>query len=30
MEGFKVENTALWKEIKNTYEPGANPFQGGL
>ena len=26
MEGFKVEKTALWKEINNNNEPGLTPF----
>ncbi|CDW86374.1 UNKNOWN [Stylonychia lemnae] len=30
MDGFKVEKTALWKEIDNNNEAGQMPFQGGL
>lgn len=30
MEGYKVEKTALWKEINNNNEAGLTPFQGGL
>eukprot|EP00347_Sterkiella_histriomuscorum_P000773 403374559 len=30
MEGFKVQNTALWKEVQNNNEAGLSPFLGGL